>query len=225
MILRRLRPVNFYGGSPLNRLSWLRSSQSFLNAIIAVPNTRWILFNAGQPLMTSSDDRLANLSLIYLTTNDVKPFLGPVPYFGQGKEPGDLINEKDHSEDTHKHSPTESARHRGIPVVFLGVHESQSSGSNAALPTSEFSDPEDAINKLDGTPYFAMDVADMDYTSERLQEILKETTPGQEGKVLDWSEPRASMLNLDVFTAAVFASARSLVDWNLRNKVRHVVHR
>jgi len=47
---------------------------------------------------------------------------------------------------------------------------------------------------------------------------LKETTPGQEGKVLDWSEPRASMLTLDIVTAAIFASARSQVDWNLRNK-------
>ena len=209
----------------MNRLSWLRPFQSFLNAIIAVPNTRWILFNAGRPLMTSSDDRSTNPSPIYLTTNDVKPFLGPVPYFGQGKEPGDLINEKDHGEDTHNHhSPTESARHRGIPVVFLGLHEPQSNGSGAALPTSEFSDPKDAITKLDGTPYFAMDVADMNYTPERLQEILKETTPGQEGKVLDWSEPRASMLDLDIVTAAIFASARSQVDWNMRNKVRHVVH-
>ena len=209
----------------MNRLSWLRPSQSFLNAVIVAPNTRWILFNAGQPLMASSDDRSTKPSPMYLTTNNVKPFLGPVPYFGQGKEPGDLVHEKDHEEDTHKHySPTESARHRGNPVIFLGVHEPQSSGSSAALPTSEFSDPEDAINKLDGTPYFAMDVADMDYTPERLQEILKETTLGQEGKALDWFEPRASMLNLDIFTAAVFASARSLVDWNLRNKVRHVVH-
>lgn len=174
--------------------------------------------------MTSSPD-ISTPSPIYLTTNDVKPFLGPVPYFGQGKEPGDLVNEKDHGEATHKHySPTESARHLGIPVIFLGVHEPQLNESSAALPTSEFSDPEDAINKLDRTPYFAMDVADMNYTPEQLQEILKETAPGQEGKVLDWSEPLASMLNLDIFTAAVFASARSAVDWNRRNKVRHVVH-
>jgi len=63
-----------------------------------------------------------------------------------------------------------------------------------------------------------MDVADADLTAEQLQKILNETIPGQEGKVLAWSEPRALMTNLDTFTAAVFASARSLVDWNLRNK-------
>ena len=69
-----------------------------------------------------------------------------------------------------------------------------------------------------------MDVADMDNTAERLQRTLIETTPGLEGKALDWVEPRASMLNLDTFTAAIFASARSMVDWNLRNKVRYVFH-
>lgn len=208
--------INFYGGSPLNRLSWLRHSQPFLNAIIAFPDTRWILFNAGQPLMTSNTDRSTKPSPIYLTIDDVKPFLGPAPYFGQGKEPGSFVHEK-HSGDK-DHSPTESARHHGIPVVFLGVHEHHSSESSAALPTSDFSDPEEAIKKLDGTPYFAMDVAHMDCTVERLLEILKGTTPGREGKVLDWSEPRAAMSNLDIFNAAVFASARSLVDWNLRNK-------
>ncbi|KAF8806599.1 hypothetical protein BYT27DRAFT_7191157 [Phlegmacium glaucopus] len=213
------RHINLYGGSPLNRLSWLRPSQSFLNAIIALPNTRWILFNAGQPLMISNNDRSTKPSPIYLTTTDVKPFLGPGPYFGQGKEPGDLFHEEHSGDDAHKeHSPTESARHLGIPVVFLGVHELQSSESTAALPTSELSDPEEAIKKLDGTPYFAIDVADMDCTAEQLQKILRETTLGREGKVLHWSEPRAFMSNLDVFTAAVFASARSLVDWNLRNK-------
>jgi NAD+ diphosphatase len=168
--------------------------------------------------MSSSN---AKPSPVYLTTNDVKPFLGPSPYFGQGREPGGLVHER-HPADDKDHSPTESARHLGIPVVFLGVHERQSSSeSSAALPTSEFSDPEDAVKKLEGTPYFAMDIVDMDYTTERLQGILIETTPALEGKVLDWAEPRASMLNLDIFTAAVFASARSMVDWNLRNKVRY----
>lgn len=165
-------------------------------------------------------------SPIYLTTNDVKPFLGQEPYFGQGKDPGDLIHGNEHTgEDTHKdHSPTDAARHLGIPVIFLGVQESQISDSNStALSLSQFSDPETAIKKLDGTPYFAMDVADLDYTAERLQEILKETAPGREGKVLDWSEPRSSMINLDIFTAAIFASARSMLDWNRRNKVRHML--
>lgn len=178
------------------------------------------MFNAGQPLTISSNDISTKPSPTYLTTTDVKPFLGPEPYFGQGKESGDLFHEKHSGDDTDEHhSPTASARHLGIPVVFLGVHEPQSNDNGGALPTSELSDPE-AIKKLDGMPYFAIDVADMDFTAERLQEILKETTLGLEGKVLGWSEPRALMTSLDFFTAAVFASARSMTDWNLRNKVR-----
>lgn len=173
--------------------------------------------------MSSNDDGSTKPSPIYLSTNDVEPFLGPVPYFGQGKEPGDLVREKHPGEDTHKsHSPTESARHLGIPIVFLGVHNPHSSETSAALPTSD-SDPEDAIKMLEGTPYFSMDVADMNCTAERLQNILIKTTPGQQGKILDWAEPRASMLNLDNVTAAIFASARSMVDWNLRNKVQQVM--
>lgn len=174
--------------------------------------------------MVSSNDRSTKPSPIYLNTNDVKPFLGPLPYFGQGKEPGDLVHNGKDSTDK-DHSPTDSARHLGIRVVFLGVHEAQPNESSAALLISEFEfdNTEDAIKKLDGTPYFAMDVADMDCTAEWLQETLKETTPGREGKVLEWCEPRASMTSLDGFTAAIFASARSLVDWNLRNKVRHIV--
>jgi NAD+ diphosphatase len=182
------------------------------------------LFNAGQPLASLSNDVSTKPSPIYLTTNDVEPFLGPTPYFGQGKEPGDLVHEnRELEEDTHKeHSHTESLRHLGIPLVFLGVHEPQSSETGATLPTSEFSNPEDAIKHLQGTPYFAMDVADINYTAEQLRKILIETAPGREGKVLDWAEPRSLMASLDIFTAGVFASARSMVDWNLRNKVRHV---
>jgi hypothetical protein len=44
---------NFFAGSPLNRLSWLRSSHVFLNALFFSPATRWIVFNGGQPLVAS----------------------------------------------------------------------------------------------------------------------------------------------------------------------------
>lgn len=211
--------VNFYGGSPLNRLSWLRPSQSFLNAIAAIPETKWLLFNAGQPLIVSSADRSTKPSPVYLSTSDVQQFLGPTPYFGQGKEPGELVVEIDgESHDHPQHSPTEAARHLGIPVVFLGLHETDKDDNSTALLASDFSDPETAIKKVNGIPYFAMDLLDLDYTPQVLEGMLRETTPGREGKRLAWSEPRALMSTLDDFGAAVFASARSILDWNQRNK-------
>ncbi|KAF5386214.1 hypothetical protein D9615_002316 [Tricholomella constricta] len=203
--------VNMFSGSPLNRLSWLRSSHPFLNAIIVSPKTQWLVFNSGQPLVLANTDLLHKQSLAFLNTKDVRPFLGPEPFFGQGKEEGELVVE---SPDV-QHSPTEAARHRNPPVVFLGLQENSKTN---ALPSSEFVDPEAAIANLDGIPYFAMDVAELDLAPERLKEILDSTSPAQSGQVLSWSEPRVLMTGLDSFSGAVFAEARSLVDWNLRNK-------
>ncbi|KAG6857743.1 hypothetical protein H0H87_004159 [Tephrocybe sp. NHM501043] len=215
---KELLNSNMFSGSPLNRLSWLRTSHPFLNAIIASPSTRWLVFNAGQPLVLANSDTLHRQSLVFLTTKDVKPLLGPEPYFGQNKEIGQLVVEPPDVQ----HSPTEAARHHSSPVVFLGLKENS---KTSALPSSEFVDAEAAIANLDGTPYFSMDVADLDLSPERLNEVLQATEPAQNGQVLSWSEPRVLMTGLDSFSGAVFAEARSLVDWNQRNKVSSISSR
>ncbi|KAF8070394.1 NUDIX hydrolase domain-like protein [Lyophyllum atratum] len=168
-----------FSGSPLNRLSWLRTSHPFLNAIIVSPATRWLVFNSGQPLVLINSGSPINQSLTFLTTKDVRPFLGPEPFFGQGKDEGELVIEYPEVE----HSPTEAVRHRGIPIVCRREHRR--------------------------TPYFSMDIADLELTTVQLKEILDATSAAQNGEVLSWSEPRTLMTGLDT---------RSLVDWNLRNK-------
>ncbi|KAG6813752.1 hypothetical protein H0H92_007704 [Tricholoma furcatifolium] len=211
--------LNMFSGSPLNRLSWLRTSHSFLNAIIASSSTRWILFNAGQPLVLANSDSLHKQSLAFLTTQDVRPFLGPEPFFGQNKEIGQLVVESPEV----KHSATEACRHHSSPVVFLGLKENSKTN---ALPSSEFTDAKAAVANLDGTPYFSMDVADLDLSPSKLDELLRGTAPAQNGQIFSWSEPRVLMTGLDSFSGGVFAEARSMVDWNQRNKVsvRGVVH-
>ncbi|KAF5386213.1 hypothetical protein D9615_002315 [Tricholomella constricta] len=211
MPIKLSRHVNVLSGSPLNRLSWLRTSHPFLNAIIVSPKTQWLVFNSGQSLAFASSDSPHKQSLAFLSTQDVRPLLGPEPFFGQGKEEGELVVE---SKDV-AHSPTEASRLRDSPVVFLGIREDSKS---SALPSSEFVDPEAAIANLDGIPYFAMDVAELDLAPERLKEILDLTSLAQNGHVLTWSEPRVLMTGLESFPVAMFAEARSLVDWNLRNK-------
>ncbi|KAF8171864.1 NAD+ diphosphatase [Pholiota molesta] len=212
------RHVNMYGGSPLNRLSWLRPSQIFLNAVAALPQTRWILFSAGQPL-TATESASAKPFPAYLSTEDVKPLLGPGPYFGQGKEAGELVVEKGPAEEHgHDHSPTEGARHLGARAVFLGLHENQSGHNSTAISSSELSNIEQVVKKLDGIPYFAMDVMDLKESPEELLEILKDASLGREGKILSWSEPRSFLSSMDVITAGIYAPARSMVDWNQRTK-------
>lgn len=201
-----------FAGSPLNRLSWLRPSQTFLNAVIASPATRWLLFNSAQPLVMANPSEPAKQVLAYLTTSDVEPLLGPKPFFGQGKEEGQLFTPSDDADK----SSTEAARHQNARVVFLGLQETSS--MTTAIPSAEFIDA-NAIANLEGTPFFSLDVADLKYSPERLDKLLQASSLAQAGQILSWSEPRVLMSGLDGFSGAVFAEARSLVDWNQRNKV------
>ena len=194
------------GGSPLNRLSWLRTSPGFLNAVIASPATRWILFKGGMPLVATHPNT-EKRTLALLRTNDVKPLLGPDPYFGQGKDPGELNTEE---------TPVlEAARLHGPRVVFLGLEE-RDPATASALPSSDFKEPEVAVANIDGTPYFSVDVADLE--EDEVDEVVQNSELAKSDVKLAFTEPRTAMGSLDMFFAAVFASARSMVDWNDRNK-------
>jgi NAD+ diphosphatase len=205
--------MNFFSANPLNRLSWLRPSHTFLNAVIKSPETRWILFNAGDPL-TIVDSQSKDYRLVYLATSDVLPLLGPAPFFGQGEREGNL---KDHTAS----SPSESARLHGVPIVFLGLHENDSATATPLL-SSDFNDPDSTTQNFKGTPYFALDVAELE--SAEVDNVLKNSTAGVDAKLggmrLDWTNSIPSILGyLDHSTAGIFAQARIMVDWNRRNKV------
>ena len=113
----------------------------------------------------------------------------------------------------------EAARLRGPPIVFLGLHETDADSSNA-LPSSEFSaktSAETVIANIKGTPYFSLDVSDV--TSADVDKMLQAAAT-RAGGGFEFSEPRAALALFDAFDAALSAEARSMVDWNARNKVR-----
>lgn len=209
--------VNFLGGSPLNRLSWLRSSSPFLSAVLVSPATRWILFNGGQPLVRTFPATRKH-DLARLTSAEVRSLLGPEPIFGQGKEPG----EQHASEGDQPPSTLEAARLHGPAIVFLGLHEPEDLNAKAALPSSDFSaktDPQQAASNIEGTPYFALDVTEVQ--EDDVNKILRDLEgASQEGFKLEFVEPRGATSGFTAFEAAVFASGRSMVDWNTRNNVR-----
>ncbi|KAJ7772048.1 NUDIX hydrolase domain-like protein [Mycena maculata] len=195
------------GSSPLNRLSWLRSSHSFLNAIAASPKARWLVLNNGQQLVSVPASRSSEKPAIaQLTTSQIAKFLGPEPYFGQGKDEGQLLA-------ADEAIPfTESVRHRGVRIVFLGLLDTLNALN--ALPTSDFTDPERAVAKLDGIPYFALDIGELGVDSETFLEVDKDN------QILSWGEARPLLmgLQLDKVSLSLFTAARSMVDWNQRNK-------
>ncbi|KAJ7099511.1 NUDIX hydrolase domain-like protein [Mycena belliarum] len=196
------------GASPLNRLSWLRSSHSFLNAVAASSKARWLVSNIGQQLVSvHASNPSEKPAIAQLTTTDVKAFLGPEPYFGQSKDEGRTLAADEAI------SFTESVRHRGVRVVFLGLLDTLSSVN--ALPTSDFVDPERAVAKLEGTPFFALDIGELGVDANEFLTQRSNTT-----HVLSWGEPRALLMGLgsDRVSLALLAEARSMVDWNHRNK-------
>ncbi len=202
-----------YGGSPLNRLSWLRPSHTFLNTIISQHTTRWLLFNGGKPLTIPESSKISKPAIALLTTEDMRPLLGPEPYFGQGKERGEISPE---SIESLGHSPLDAARHHGKPVVFLGVLE----WGVASSPILQdiLKEPTLGVSKLGGTPYFAMEVSDLDLSDEDIDGFLKSTDPGQRGLELTWADPRGLSLSLELEMAGIFAMARTMVDWNSKSK-------
>lgn len=210
-----IRYVNFLGGSPLNRLSWLRNSPTFVNAIVRSPSTRWLIFNNGAPLL--SVDSKPGSALARFPTTSIASLLGPEPFVGQGQHEGQDVP-SEHATLT----VLEAARLRGPPIVFLGVEEPiqetghKSSAGVSALPSSEFTGKGDATEvaeKVKGTPYFAVDVTGP--TAEIISQ-LKETG---EAKYVFGEARSAVMSKFDGFEAALFAEARSMLDWNTRNKV------
>ena len=208
--------VNFLGGSPLNRLSWLRTSQVFIDAILRSPSTRWVLFNSGNPLVLSRRDQPTSLSLARLTTADVKSLLGPEPYLGQGENDGDIAS--------YGEPALVVARLRGPEIVFLGLEEPR--GTAALFPSSDFSvkreAPEVVAERITGTPYFSLDVSRVE--SSVLDIVLQNNQLVESGGQVRFSEARTAMNSMSCFDAAVFAEARSMIDWNSRNKVRTGSH-
>ncbi|KAF8268633.1 NUDIX hydrolase domain-like protein [Lactarius quietus] len=192
-------PVNFLGGSPLNRLSWLRTSSAFINTLIDSPSTQWIAFQDGKPLIAS---RAKEARLALLTTAEVEPFLGSKPYFGQGYQEGEI--------------PAvdlpilEAARFRGAPTVFLGVSEPKANDYPPTIP------PEELARVLVGTTFFSIDLTEVGQAE--LDHLVQTSTAGTDGYKLTFAEARGAARNLSDFDGAVFAEARSMVDWNSRNK-------
>ena len=182
------------------------------------PRTRWILFQAGQPLVKTQSVSRAQ-SLAHLSTPEVKPLLGPYPIFGQGAQPGEGVQHlKDDGEPV---GALEASRLHGPGAVFLGLHETEDSRGQSALPSSEFSakvDPTLAAANIAGTPYFALDVTDCE--QQAVDTLLTNSEISKESGVsLEFAEPRSAASRFSAFEAAVFAEARSMIDWNSRNKV------
>lgn len=148
-------------------------------------------------------------TLARLSTKDVRPWLGADPIFSQGQHEGTSADPEVAS--------LQASRLHGPPIIFLGLHEDENVVQ--ALPSSEFSAKKDAqavVANVHGTPYFSLDVTDLEERS--VSAVLKDGSESGDVK-LEFLDGRAAMGSLTQFDSAVFSEARSLVDWSARNQV------
>ena len=96
-------------------------------------------------------------------------------------------------------------------LVFLGVDERSAPDSAKSMPLSKPTDSSTLeSHSPHGTPYWALDISKL---SELKEKIMKE----KEGR--EFMELRAGDKVIPNDEASIGAEARSLVDWNTRNKV------
>lgn len=190
--------INFMSGSPLNRLGWLRSSPKFINRSALSPRTKWLLFRSGNPLIDTRSG-----SPIEVPIQRIQPLLGPLPYFGQGRLDGEEANEDVKA--------LESARLRGPKAVFLGVWERERERERDADGVTM----EEIAEGVKGDAYFALDVSDVE--GSLLEDVQAQL--GTTGVQADYVSARTAASRYDRQQGAIFAAAKSLLEWNSRIKV------
>ena len=121
--------ANYFSGSPLNRIAFLRHDHVFLRSAFSHPSTRFLLMNELAPLVDDTRNRLA-----YLNSAEVTPFTGPDPF---AKTEEEMIKDFN-SEESHP------------LILLLGIDEAHKleSNDNASFEYKNWK----------GRPYFAIDI-------------------------------------------------------------------
>ncbi|GAC95062.1 hypothetical protein PHSY_002637 [Pseudozyma hubeiensis SY62] len=230
--------VNFYAGSKLNRLSWLRTSTEFLNSTIASPETRFVVMKNNNPLChadKSSTDTEGTLAT--LSWDKVKPYI-----LENVKASGGVQTESDEllvfgpqayalenggTEDKDFTRATDGVGPNRLALVFLGIDESKLSESS--LPgqmAKDASKDSDAANEKAppaGVPYFALSLTYrppfLDSNDASPMQALLEDIEAQKDRY-DFINLRASSRasTWPASDAAIVAQAKSLLDWNERHQ-------
>ena len=163
-------------GSPLNRVSFLRTEHPFLSAALRHPSTSFLLLNNLAPL--AKDIR----KLEYAKLQDVTSLIGENPY---AKSEEELVSEYNSTTTTPQ-------------LLFLGLDEKSKQGLE--------------WNIYKGAPYFALDVTPKGSIEAAAKGVIRE----MESRGLVFLQGRMHM-TLPADQAAIYAQARSLIDWNARN--------
>ncbi len=129
--------ANYFSGSPLNRISFLRTDYAFLAAAFAHPSARFLLLEGLSPL-TRDPAHLA-----YVGTGDVAPLTGPAPF---------AASEQDQIASFNSEAPPPL-------VLFLGIEDEEKMKKDRERDRDlDQAAPGFEYRGYRGSPYFAVDV-------------------------------------------------------------------
>ncbi|EFX05795.1 NADH pyrophosphatase [Grosmannia clavigera kw1407] len=191
MLTRRFgrEVANYFSGSPLNRVSFLRTDHAFLQAAFAHPAARFLLVDNLAPLVHNTTPPRLAWSLL----SDVAPLTGTLPFAGTEEDAAKNFN---------------SANDPHPIILFLGIDEK----SKFAEPSTAAAPPSFTYSTFKGNPYFAVDVTPRGGLADRANAAIE----AAKAKGLTFFT-NARGMNLVAEEAAAYGQARALLDWNARN--------
>jgi NAD+ diphosphatase len=185
--------ANYFSGSPLNRVSFLRGNHEFISKALVHPTTSFMLFNDLAPLAQDPTE------LAYAKHEDIKPLIGENPF-----------------EKTEEQMIKEYNSAVTLPLVlFLGLDERKKDGFEHGIykGTPFFAvdiTPRGTIEKEATGVIEAMKAKGLTFIEGRMHTSLN----APEGKLISSGRERTLLTNC---AAAIYAQARALLDWNARN--------
>lgn len=223
-------PVNYYGKSFINRLSFLRTDYDFLHQAVVHPSTKFLVLDGLSPpiskIDTKSDDKATDTNinndpatlpphvtrpplhkLEFLNYKDVKDFIGE-PYTLSEQE---QVNNWDSKRD---------AAGAGKPIlVFLGLEQTHPDSKSDSDSSPCFTYTQSSSGTYHGIPYFAIDISESYLQSEHLLSAAKAIKSASQVSAFfgnDRFNPFGFRLSAE--ESGVVAHARQYVDWNARNR-------
>lgn len=164
--------TNYFAGSPLNRLGFLRSDHSFLSQALRHPSTNFLLCNELQPLVrTAKANQSQWPKLHWVKYNMIKGIVGEDPY---AQTEDEIIS----AFDSAKQVPQ---------IIFLGIDEKDKQGLSYQ-----------GKNLYSGAPYFAVDVTPKGTLATAASSLISaaQSEVGLEfaqGRVMDLEAPDAAI--------------------------------
>lgn len=140
--------TNYFSGSPLNRVSFLRGDRDFLRAAFSHPSARFLLMNRLAPLVSSQDPA----QLGFVSLSEVVGLTGDDPF---EKTEGEQIRDYD------------SRKRQGPVILFMGIDD-RGKLSTTETETAAGEGGEGVFTWKDhrGAPFFAVDVTPRERAGE-----------------------------------------------------------